>query len=341
MLAIDADSHFVEPLDLYEKYIDPQFRDRAFKVQIDPATRLRQMVVDNKALQLLDVEELLSAISRLWAERERPRPQQLRSRTAVQRRLGGHGQADQIPRPGGIRRAGHLPHRGLVMGGQCERSRAGRRALPRVQHVGTRALRVAQGPAVSGGPSIAPRSRAGSAGAASVWPNWDVTRFSLARHLTTEKASGIRFTIRCGRPLRISIWRSDCTWWVMLIIPEASTSAARDPGFMWVTMNVIQDPRIALATMVYDGVFDRFPRLRVATIEAMAGWVGEWLERFEYRYKYMKHTSRMKRSPDRVFRGEHLGQRRSRGTDVPDHGAIRRRRQILHRLRLSARGRLR
>jgi hypothetical protein len=33
MLAIDADSHFVEPLDLYEKYIDPQFRDRAFKVQ--------------------------------------------------------------------------------------------------------------------------------------------------------------------------------------------------------------------------------------------------------------------------------------------------------------------
>src|SRR5258708_17537773 len=63
MLAIDADSHFVEPLDLYEKYIDPQFRDRAFKVQINPATGLRQMVVDNKALQLLDVEELLSAIS--------------------------------------------------------------------------------------------------------------------------------------------------------------------------------------------------------------------------------------------------------------------------------------
>jgi hypothetical protein len=63
MLAIDADSHFVEPLGLYEKYIDPQFRDRAFKVQTNPATGLRQMVVDNKALQLLDVEELLSAIS--------------------------------------------------------------------------------------------------------------------------------------------------------------------------------------------------------------------------------------------------------------------------------------
>jgi predicted TIM-barrel fold metal-dependent hydrolase len=75
----------------------------------------------------------------------------------------------------------------------------------------------------------------------------------------------------------------------------------RDPGFMWVSMNVIQDPRIALATMVYDGVFERFPRLRVATIEGASGWVGEWLERFDYRYKYMRHTSRMKRSASEYF----------------------------------------
>ena len=69
----------------------------------------------------------------------------------------------------------------------------------------------------------------------------------------------------------------------------------RDPGFMFVTMNVIQDPRMALTTMVYDGVFERFPTLRVATVEAMGSWVGEWIERFEYRYQYMKHTSQMKR----------------------------------------------
>jgi hypothetical protein len=33
----------------------------------------------------------------------------------------------------------------------------------------------------------------------------------------------------------------------------------------------------------------------------MAGWVGEWLERFEYGYKYMKDTSRMKRPPSEYF----------------------------------------
>src|SRR5260370_37987082 len=75
----------------------------------------------------------------------------------------------------------------------------------------------------------------------------------------------------------------------------------RDRGFMWISMNVIQGPRIALATMVYDGVFERFPRLRVATIEGASGWVGEWLERFDYRSKYMRNTSRTKRSASEYF----------------------------------------
>ncbi len=64
MLAIDADSHFVEPLDLFERRVDARFRDRAYKVEKDPVTGKRQLVVDNKPLRLLDAEELLSAIMR-------------------------------------------------------------------------------------------------------------------------------------------------------------------------------------------------------------------------------------------------------------------------------------
>ena len=63
MLAIDADSHFVEPLDLFERRIDQRFRDRAYRVEPDPATGKRRLLVDNKPLRLLDAEELLSAIS--------------------------------------------------------------------------------------------------------------------------------------------------------------------------------------------------------------------------------------------------------------------------------------
>src|SRR5712692_9806670 len=63
MLAIDADSHFVEPLDLFERRIDARFRERAYRVEKDPATGKRRLVVDNKQLRLLDTEELLSAVS--------------------------------------------------------------------------------------------------------------------------------------------------------------------------------------------------------------------------------------------------------------------------------------
>jgi predicted TIM-barrel fold metal-dependent hydrolase len=70
---------------------------------------------------------------------------------------------------------------------------------------------------------------------------------------------------------------------------------------MYFTMNLIQDPRQALTTMVVGGVFERFPRLRVAPIEAMVGWVGEWIERLDYRYSYMGHTSEMKRPASENF----------------------------------------
>ena len=54
-------------------------------------------------------------------------------------------------------------------------------------------------------------------------------------------------------------------------------------------------------TVCNHGAFERFPQLRVAAIEGASGWVGEWLERFDYRYKYMRHTSRMKRSASEYF----------------------------------------
>ena len=62
---------------------------------------------------------------------------------------------------------------------------------------------------------------------------------------------------------------------------------------------------MSLATMVYDGVFERYPNLKAATVESMGSWLGEWLERFDYRYQYMGHTSKMKR-PIREYLARNL-----------------------------------
>ena len=160
MLAIDADSHFVEPLDLYEKYIDPQFRDRAFKVQTNPTTGLRQMVVDNKALQLLDVEELLSAISGYGQkesghdlsnfDRELPYSAEWEDMNKRIKFLDQEGFAAQVIYP----TAGLLWEDSVSDPVLAD-------ALCRAYNTWALELgRLAEGPAVSGGPSVAARSGA-------------------------------------------------------------------------------------------------------------------------------------------------------------------------------------
>lgn len=45
---VDADGHILEPLDLWQNYIDPKFRDRALRVEKDADDGLEYLVVDGK-----------------------------------------------------------------------------------------------------------------------------------------------------------------------------------------------------------------------------------------------------------------------------------------------------
>ena len=47
---IDADGHILEPLDLWNKYIDPKFRDRAPRLVIDPKTGKEKLDVEGQLL---------------------------------------------------------------------------------------------------------------------------------------------------------------------------------------------------------------------------------------------------------------------------------------------------
>lgn len=60
MTIIDGDSHFMEPLDLFARYIDPAFRDKALRVAKDPSTGTPTLVVDGRSLGVLNTEEVLA-----------------------------------------------------------------------------------------------------------------------------------------------------------------------------------------------------------------------------------------------------------------------------------------
>jgi len=43
---------------------------------------------------------------------------------------------------------------------------------------------------------------------------------------------------------------------------------------------------IALSAMVFHGIFDRFPRLRVAFLEGGSGWATFWMDRMDRTHQY-------------------------------------------------------
>ena len=64
MRVIDGDSHFIEPLDLFERYVEPEFRERTVRFAADPKRDGRRvMFVDGRPVELgVDLEQLLAAV---------------------------------------------------------------------------------------------------------------------------------------------------------------------------------------------------------------------------------------------------------------------------------------
>lgn len=64
---------------------------------------------------------------------------------------------------------------------------------------------------------------------------------------------------------------------------------------------------IAMMHMIGEGVFDRFPRLKVAFMEGGAGWLPFWMERFdEHIEKLAPQMPELKRRPSEIIRSDQI-----------------------------------
>jgi predicted TIM-barrel fold metal-dependent hydrolase len=300
MRVIDGDAHFLEPLDLFERYIDPRYREQAMKVAQDPTSEAKKFLVDHKPMKIFDVEAFLGAVAGYGQKEEGHDLSNFDRYLYHSAQWQDMNKRVQFLDEEGFEKQVIYPTLGLFWEGEIDDPRladahcrayntwifemcAGQKSrlfpaahislrdpqlavqeMERIAQLGGRTIFVAAAPIKGrsfGHPDFDP-----------VWAAAQDLDLSIGLHLVGHA----HYT---G-----SEWYRD-----------------RDPGFMYLTMSIIQDPRQAVTTMVYDGVFERFPRLRVATIEAMVGWVGEWLERVDYRYKYMGQTSQMKRTAREYF----------------------------------------
>ena len=53
---VDGDGHIMEPPDLWERYLEAPFRERALRIRKDPADGLEFMEIDPLDLQLIEQE---------------------------------------------------------------------------------------------------------------------------------------------------------------------------------------------------------------------------------------------------------------------------------------------
>jgi predicted TIM-barrel fold metal-dependent hydrolase len=64
---------------------------------------------------------------------------------------------------------------------------------------------------------------------------------------------------------------------------------------------------IAMMHMIGEGVFDRFPKLKVGFMEGGAGWLPFWMERFdEHIEKLAPQMPDLKRRPSEIIRSEQV-----------------------------------
>jgi len=87
--------------------------------------------------------------------------------------------------------------------------------------------------------------------------------------------------------------------------------AAGTPRFMkYVYVHMTAFPfelMIAMMHMIGEGVFDRFPRLRVGFMEGGAGWLPFWMERFdEHVEKLAPQMPELRRRPSEIIRSEQI-----------------------------------
>ncbi len=300
---IDGDSHFAEPFDVWDRYIEPAFRDRCIRFPVAPdgeidieiEGRLTRRSQSHSTLQLFGVGTAYGQ-----KERDGRGLGEVDTQSLVDGSLDDMDARIAFLDEEGFDQQVIFPTLGLVWEGRVEdpalaaahcraynrwaleHTEGYRDRLLPLGHISlrdpaaaVRELEVLDAAGVRGAfvAALPPDGR--SLGHPDFDPVWDAAaqlEVAIALHLVVH-------------PHYVgNDWYRD-----------------RSPGFMYLSMNTIQDPRMALTTMVYDGVFERFPGLHVATVESGSGWVVEWLDRLDYRYSYMGHTCQMGRPASETF----------------------------------------
>jgi len=331
-LLIDADGHILEPPDLWERYLEPRYRDRALRIRVGD-DGFEFLEIDGKRAELTSAGLLhslggMKKLRELGAEVENlnERRRSELGRSADQRHqifdsLGTNSKEDTYLSgcaPGAMDMRERLaildreamakaviyPTLGLLWEAELfdlELSSAYCRAYNRwiTDFCGDSGGRLVPISHISfGDPAEAAREleRAVKAGCRGAF----ACPFTITRKAHGHKDHDAIFAAAqdLGVPLAIHPTLEPVKWGVH----------QRFDGMGWADwyfdLFAAQGVPQAFATFFQYGVFDRFPRLKVVVLESGAGWIGYWLDRGDaiYRRTSLGGTVQLKERPSYYFK---------------------------------------
>jgi predicted TIM-barrel fold metal-dependent hydrolase len=305
--AIDADGHILEPPDLWERYIDPGFRDRALRIAKDEEGR-EHIEIDNKPSKLVrrGMPGGLGMMDRLGGivyERE-----ETGSPYVDNAPLGAMDPKERIERLDleGLEATILYPTLGVLWVAECEDeelSQAYLRAYNRFivdfcSDSNGRLVPIAQ---LSLGDPVAAEQelrRAAGDGVKGVWvPPFTTTRKGVA-HPDHDRV----FAAAAELDLPFGIHPAFDPFWSR----QQRFAEMQGASFSFFENVIAGDAvRHAFTSFFQYGTFEKFPNLRVIVLECGASWIGYWLDRMDAIYESpqgMLVRERLKEKPSVYFR---------------------------------------
>ncbi len=305
--AIDADGHLLEPPDLWDRYIDPKYRDRAMHIRKDDEGR-EYVEIDNRPSKLVrrGMPGGLGLMDRLGGfvyERE-----PTGSPYVDNAPLGAMDPAERIERLDreGLERCILYPTLGVLWVAECEDeqlTQAYLRAYNRFivdfcSDSNGRLIPVAQ--LSLGDPEAAEAElrRAAAAGVRGVWvPPFTSTRKGVAhpdhdRVFAAAAELGLPFGIH---PAFDPLWARQTRF--------AEMRGSNHTFFE----NVIAGDAVrhAFTSFFQYGTFAKLPDLQLIVLECGASWIGYWIDRMDAIYDSPQGSlirERLKEKPSDVFK---------------------------------------
>lgn len=299
---IDADGHVLEPADTWQKYIDPEFRDRAIHIALDDEGHERLMF-DNKPMEFLRGN--LGGLGGIDLEKGKLGTQTTEYTYADGSPAGGYDPAARLVvlDEEGIDRALLYPTIGICWEGNVADpalATAYTRAYNRwivdfCSHDPGRLYPVAHISLLDPEGAVAEVVRARKAGCVGVYLSPDL-----------EARGGRAFVDPAFEPFWNTVQDLDMPVGFHVVVRDRpafsrfSTPGTPGDGLFFFAFLAI-DVMAAFTSMMSSGIFEKYPRLKCSVLEAGGNWISAWLDRMDHKYEVMSSIVPLSMKPSEYF----------------------------------------